>query len=56
MAATCARAVQLGLSAVAFTEHADHVTWTLRPGELDNNAHLRRLLNDDGTLTPPPIG
>jgi histidinol-phosphatase (PHP family) len=55
MAATCARAVQLGLPAVAFTEHADHVTWTLRPGDLDDNPHLQRLLKEDGTLTPPPI-
>ncbi|WP_246614155.1 PHP domain-containing protein [Paractinoplanes bogorensis] len=28
MAGTCARAVAVGLPAVAFTEHLDHVVWT----------------------------
>jgi histidinol-phosphatase (PHP family) len=27
MERTCARAVELGLPAVAFTEHVDHVSW-----------------------------
>ncbi|HEV7708737.1 MAG TPA: PHP domain-containing protein [Asanoa sp.] len=32
MARTCARAVELGLPAVAFTEHVDHTPWTM-PGD-----------------------
>lgn len=31
MTATCARAVELGLPAVAFTEHADFVAWVACP-------------------------
>ncbi|WP_328988475.1 hypothetical protein OG394_19855 [Kribbella sp. NBC_01245] len=31
MAATCARAVEVGLPALAFTEHADFTPWTLPP-------------------------
>lgn len=32
MERTCARAVAIGLPAVAFTEHADYTTWTVPEG------------------------
>ncbi len=32
MELTCQRAVELGLPAVAFTEHADYTPWTLSRG------------------------
>ena len=35
MEATCARAVELGLPAVAFTEHVDHTRWLV--AESDRN-------------------
>jgi histidinol-phosphatase (PHP family) len=33
MEGTCARAVELGVPAVAFTEHLDHTAWTVGPGD-----------------------
>lgn len=53
MERTCARAVDLGLPAVAFTEHADFTTWTVDVGDLDD--HLRALAAPDGSLTPPQM-
>jgi histidinol-phosphatase (PHP family) len=50
---TCARAVELGLPAVAFTEHADFTTWTADVGDLSD--HLRGLATPDGSLTPPQM-
>lgn len=50
---TCLRAVQIGLPAVAFTEHADFTSWSLSPGAKvpEQWRHLVR----DGVLTPPPL-
>jgi len=56
MVDSCARAVQLGLGAIAFTEHADfdnrrideHQRALLGP-------HLRRHLRLDGVLAPPEL-
>jgi histidinol-phosphatase (PHP family) len=48
MVATCARAVELGLSAIAFTEHVDFTPF--RAGYLASNFHC---LVTDGTLTAP---
>lgn len=54
MRRTCARAVQLGLAAVAFTEHADYTPWTVTPGSaLDE--HHGSLVAPDGALTPPAM-
>ncbi|MEV6494826.1 PHP domain-containing protein [Actinoplanes sp. NPDC051633] len=53
MADSCARAVQLGLPAIAFTEHLDHTVWRI---ELEGPYALDRLLEvagPDGILTPP---
>jgi histidinol-phosphatase (PHP family) len=62
MDATCARAVELGLPSVAFTEHVDLVRWTVspellalagrerRPGLL---ARIASWAGEDGAFTPP---
>jgi histidinol-phosphatase (PHP family) len=53
MERTCARAVDLGLPAVAFTEHADYLTWTVTASDVDSRFHT--LITPDGTLTPPKL-
>lgn len=50
---TCARAVEIGLPAVAFTEHADYITWSVTASDFDER--LRPLINSAGTLTPPEL-
>jgi histidinol-phosphatase (PHP family) len=55
MEQTCARAVAIGLPAVAFTEHADYTTWTDITDELDADRHLKSLLRPDRSLTPPIV-
>ena len=50
---TCRRAVEIGLPAVAFTEHADFTPWSLGPGE-KVPGEWRRLVSDD-VLTPPAL-
>ena len=52
MEATCARAVELGLPAVAFTEHVDHTRWLVSEGTLDARARGERA---PGTFTPGPL-
>ncbi|HUC25204.1 MAG TPA: PHP domain-containing protein [Streptosporangiaceae bacterium] len=54
MEQTCARAVAIGLPAVAFTEHADYTPWTLS-GDAYTDQHLNFLARPDGTLTPPEL-
>ncbi len=53
MEATCERAVQLGLPALAFTEHADFTPWPVRPE--DKLPEQWRSLVSDGLLVPPPL-
>jgi histidinol-phosphatase (PHP family) len=53
MEGTCQRAVEIGLPAVAFTEHADFTPWSLRPGE-KIPGEWRQLVSD-GVLTPPAL-
>jgi histidinol-phosphatase (PHP family) len=55
MERTCARAVELGLPAVAFTEHSDALPWDTDPGELDGYDHLAKHLRPDGAVAPPPF-
>jgi histidinol-phosphatase (PHP family) len=51
---TCARAVEIGLPAVAFTEHVDHASWTVRESDLTGDyEHLKAYLGSEGLLTPP---
>lgn len=52
MEGTCARAVELGLSAVAFTEHADHTAWNVLASDLDEDPHLRAFVTSSGTTAP----
>ena len=51
MERTCARAVALGLPAVAFTEHADFTTWVVLASDLDEHEHLKAYATPDGSLT-----
>lgn len=51
MARICARAVEIGLPALVFTDHLDARSW--RVGALDEDRHSA--LIQDGRLTPPPF-
>jgi histidinol-phosphatase (PHP family) len=53
MERSCARAVELGLPAVAFTEHFDHTVWTVAAGTVDDDDLLAILATPEGLLTPP---
>jgi histidinol-phosphatase (PHP family) len=47
----CRRAVQIGLPALAFTEHLDVTSWAIEPEDLPDR--LRPLVGENGILTPP---
>ena len=51
MEATCARAAQLRLPSVAFTEHADLTPWVVRADDPMSDV-LRRWLRPDGRIAP----
>lgn len=53
MERTCARAVDLGLPAIAFTEHVDHTVWTVELDDIAGYDTLVALTTPEGTLTPP---
>jgi histidinol-phosphatase (PHP family) len=53
MERSCARAVELGLPAVAFTEHLDHAVWRIALQGSYVMEHLSALADADGLLTPP---
>jgi len=55
MEATCRRATEIGLPAVAFTEHADFTPWSLGPELLELVPDDWRSWVSDGVLTPPPL-
>ena len=55
MERTCARAVEMGLPAVAFTEHADDTTWKVVASDFAGHEQLTALVTPDGTLTPPRL-
>lgn len=56
MERSCARALDLGLTSIAFTEHADHTRWVVGPRM---KAWLRSadayLVGEDGRFNPPPL-
>jgi histidinol-phosphatase (PHP family) len=54
MERTCARAAQLGLRSVAFTDHADRTVWTVLAGGASLPPPLRDHLSG-GILTPPGL-
>ena len=53
MELTCARAGDLGLPAVAFTEHVDYATRAATASDLEER--LQGLITPDGTLSPPEL-
>jgi histidinol-phosphatase (PHP family) len=53
MERACARAVDLGLPAIAFTEHVDHTVWTVELDDIAGYDTLVALTTPEGTLTPP---
>lgn len=52
MRASCERAIEIGLPAIAFTEHVDHTVWRVAMDALDPDDHLARV-SRDGQLHPP---
>jgi histidinol-phosphatase (PHP family) len=50
---SCAQAVDLGLPAIAFTEHLDHTIMTVALDVIDGSDQLAALATPDGLLTPP---
>jgi histidinol-phosphatase (PHP family) len=56
MEQTCRRAVQLGLPAIAFTEHADYTTWVLNPHKPVNEQWMQRAgIGPNGRFCTPPL-
>jgi histidinol-phosphatase (PHP family) len=55
MERTCARAVAIGLPAVAFTEHADYTTWAILDSGPQADDDLTALATPQGLLTPPEL-
>jgi histidinol-phosphatase (PHP family) len=55
MERTCARAVAIGLPAIAFTEHADYTTWTILDTGDDADDDLTALATPQGQFTPPAL-
>jgi histidinol-phosphatase (PHP family) len=54
MEAACARAADIGVPSVAFTEHADHTAWHVGTGEgLPDDWTRHGVVN--GSLVPPPF-
>ncbi|MEW1838684.1 PHP domain-containing protein [Nonomuraea angiospora] len=53
MERTCARAVESGLPAVAFTEHVDFTASAVHAGDLDEYPQLKPFVTPTGTLAPP---
>jgi histidinol-phosphatase (PHP family) len=53
MERSCLRAVEIGLPAIAFTEHLDHTSWPVATDGPYADAHLTAMAAPDGTLKPP---
>jgi histidinol-phosphatase (PHP family) len=51
MDSMCRRAVQIGLPALAFTEHLDITSWAIEPEDLPDRLHP--LVGENGVLNPP---
>jgi histidinol-phosphatase (PHP family) len=61
MEASCARAIELGLPSIAFTEHADFATWMVEPESLPRlpnsfRAHLTPEGVFQGLRSDPRLG
>jgi len=55
MERTCARALAIGLPAVAFTEHLDHAPLRIELSGPYASDHLTSLATPEAILTPPPF-
>jgi histidinol-phosphatase (PHP family) len=55
MEATCARALELGLPGLAFTEHADFNGFDVADDDFADYPRLRGYVDASGTLRPPPV-
>lgn len=56
MEGSCARAVELELPAIAFTEHVDFTRWVITPGvKARLPAEFAALVADDGRFDAPPL-
>jgi len=51
----CAQATELGLPAVAFTDHLDLMAWEVDPSDLGGLDHLKAFLTPEGALALPPV-
>jgi histidinol-phosphatase (PHP family) len=54
MEGTCARAIEMGLPVVAFTEHVDHTEWLIPAEALAGSAHLQKFATSSGASIAPP--
>ena len=55
MERTCARAVAIGLPAVAFTDHADYTPWKVPDGGPGADEQLTAHTTPEGVLNPPEL-
>jgi histidinol-phosphatase (PHP family) len=55
MERTCARALQLGVPSVAFTDHADFTSWVDTRAGTGVPSALRKRVSSDGMFHPPPL-
>lgn len=55
MERTCARAEQIGLPALAFTEHLDFDGWWVDADDSYTRDHYAHLMTGDDILVPPPF-
>ena len=53
MEQSCARAIEIGLPAIAFTEHLDHTVWRIELEGRYAMDHLTATAGPDGMLSPP---
>ena len=55
MERTCARAVEIGLPALAFTEHLDFDGWWVDAADTYTRAHYPHLMTEEDVLVPPAL-
>lgn len=55
MERVCARAIDMGIPAVAFTDHIDLMAWHVAASDLIGYEHLQQFVTPDGMLTPPTM-
>jgi histidinol-phosphatase (PHP family) len=55
MEGSCARAVELGLPSIAFTEHVDHTRWVIASERQSARLRDAGRLGRDGRFDPPPL-